>query len=133
MLASHAIRLRYVPIVAAAFLTACTNPLSPDRYSGICVDENTGLRVVDNRCGHYNDTGAAAVGGHFYMWLPDDDDRHRVPSVGERVNTSHGKRTVPNGAVLSTGLPEKGGNTVASIKRGGLGGKAANAGTSSGS
>lgn len=127
-------RLRHVPRVAAVLLaaagavgaTAC-GPQPDAEYGGVCVDEKTGKRVDDDRCGDYDDHGHTSTPGMFFMWMPMNSG-HPVPAVGERANLDHGKRTVPAGTPIARGVPTQGGTSMASIHRGGFGAKAGTTG-----
>ncbi|QYN17534.1 hypothetical protein [Amycolatopsis sp. DSM 110486] len=119
--------LTYVPLIAAAFiaggaLAGCDVFDSPDAtYGGVCVDQRTQQRLPDDRCGDFDDRGIGSGVGSYWMWMPTDNDRYSVPSVGQRVDTKAGTRTVPAGTPISKGVPPKGGQSMKTVQRGGFG------------
>lgn len=120
----RALRLRWVPLVAAALVAAgCSALDQPDaQYGGICVDEVTQDRVDDERCGDYDDEGHASAGGFFFMWI-DTSSSHAVPARGQKVPATIGSRNVPAGTPIAKGVPI-GGGSMTTIQRAGFGAKA---------
>lgn len=127
--ASAHVRLRYVPLVAAALLASggCDAFDPPNaQYGGICVDQVTEERVNDDRCGDYDDEGRSSHAGYFFMWISTSSN-HTVPALGQKVPATIGSRTVPSGTPLAKGVPTAGGS-MTSISRGGFGVKAGTTG-----
>ncbi len=122
-------RLRYVPLVAAALMSAsaCDALDPPDaQYGGVCVDQATELRIDDSRCGDYDEEGNGSGPGSYFMWISTGSTQ-QVPAHGQKVPSSIGSRTVPAGAPVAKGLPAYGG-PMTSIQRGGFGAKSATTG-----
>ena len=83
-----------------------------DDYGAVCVDEDTDVRVDDDRC---DDDGYYGGGGFAWYYLAVGS---RVGPVGQRV--SGGTFSLPSGEQASRGgVPRDGGV----VSRGGFGGK----------
>jgi hypothetical protein len=73
-------------VVAVLSVSACATP-DYDRYSGICVDNNTGVRMPDDYCPIGD--GPLPVGYHFgwaYGGYHSYDDHFDAPYVGQVVD-----------------------------------------------
>lgn len=118
---SGAVRLSYVPVVAALLvLTGCANGDSVPEEAGICVDEATHVRIDDDRCGDFIEHGHSVNTGTYVMWMNTRTD-HMVPAIGSNVPPNIGHRnTIPAGKPVARGLPP-GGNKMSVIARGGFG------------
>ena len=107
-----------VVAVLAAALTGCSDTqggqgqYDDDDYAAVCVDEQTELRVDDDRC---DDDGV--VGGGAYAWYYVPFGR-RVQPVGSRVGGGS-FNPPPPGQAAHRGVPAEGGE----VSRGGFGGK----------
>ena len=120
-MSSNAVRLSYVPVVAALLvLSGCANGSTTPEEAGICVDEATNIRIEDDRCGDFIEHGHSVHSGTYVMWM-DTRGSHTVPATGSPVPSNIGHRnTVPHGKVVAKGLPS-GGGQMSTIARGGFG------------
>lgn len=129
-LASEAVSLRAVPLIAAALLVSgCGLFDAPDaQYAGVCMDPTTNLRLPDERCGDYDDEGYnGSDGGAFFLWMPMTYGGG-APAVGKPMPRDAGAvRRVPSGTPIVKGVPPAGGS-MPSIVRGGLGVKSGTTG-----
>lgn len=121
-MSSNAVRLSYVPVVAALLvLTGCANgSTATPEEAGICVDEATNIRIDDDRCGDFIEHGHSVNSGTYVMWM-DTRGSHTVPATGSYVPSNIGHRnTIPNGRPIAKGVPSSGGQ-MSAIARGGFG------------
>lgn len=90
-------------VVAASSLTACTEEEKPATHTAICVDENTGNRIDDDKCDDDGDRNGS------FMWIYYPISYGHVPAVGSSYRSSTGFTTTrPAGSVTSI-VPAKGG------------------------
>lgn len=108
--------------LATTMLAGCDLPAEEEQpqSAGICVDEITGNRIDDEKCGEPDEEGrATGGGGFFFLWIS-TSSTHTVPAHGQRVHQSMGTRTVPHGTPVVRGLPAAGGS-MPTLSRGGFG------------
>jgi hypothetical protein len=108
-----------LPIAAALTLTGLTacgedKPENPD-YGAYCVDEDSGERVKDDRCGDPGDDYHDSNSSDALLWY--FIGRSQVmPAVGQ-PSPVYATRTLPRNAVIGRGFSSKGGT----VTRGGFG------------
>lgn len=61
--------LAAITLATAAILAGCDLPADEEQpqSAGICVDENTGNRIDDEKCGEPDDEGRATGGNGFFF------------------------------------------------------------------
>lgn len=89
-------------VAAAATLSACAEEEKPATHTAICVDENTGNRIDDDKC----DDDGDRRGSFVWIYYP---IHYVAPAVGSNYKSTTGYSTTrPAGAVTSV-APAKGG------------------------
>jgi hypothetical protein len=120
-------------IVGAAILAGCD--AADAEWAGICEQEHTKVRLDDQACGDYDETGAGGGHGAYWMWVSTGSNTY-IPPVGSKIPPNVGTRTVAAGTPIAKGVATAG-QTVQrggfGVKAGSTGGTGAKAGGSGGS
>lgn len=128
--------LGYAGVAGALFLlSGCADwdldEEAPDaQYAAVCVDQATGNRLDDDRCGDWDDDGVGHAAGTYFLWMPMSSGNAYLPPVGQHIPPGTPMvRTVPPGTPVAKGAPTTGGK-VSDVQRGGFGVKSGTAGGS---
>lgn len=111
-----------VTATLATTLTGCSNggPETKEDYAKICRDEQTQVRVEDEKCDENTSTHGYHGGFLPYYFLLGNNSRTSVPAVGARA--TGGVSTLPAGKSYRSGVSKSGETFAKGTARGGFGG-----------